>query len=86
MSFLKTFFSSLSLSANEQISILIQERDSAVSNEQSLAERVGELMDEIVRLNEEVTRAKQQKLGELNTKRFQTSLTYITLFREKTKG
>ena len=64
--------SSLSLSANEQISILIQERDSAVSNEQSLAERVGELMDEIVRLNEEVTRAKQQKLGELNTKRFQT--------------
>ena len=78
--------SSLSLSANEQISILIQERDSAVSNEQSLAERVGELMDEIVRLNEEVTRAKQQKLGELNTKRFQTSLTYITLSREKTKG
>jgi len=50
------------LSANEQISILIQERDSAVSNEQSLAERVGELMEEIVRLNEEVTRAKQQKL------------------------
>ena len=77
--------SSLSLSANEQISILIQERDSAVSNEQSLAERVGELMDEIVRLNEEVTRAKQQKLGELNTKRFQTSLAYLTMPREKTE-
>ena len=52
-----------SLSANEQLALLVQERDTARANENALAERVSDLMDEIVRLNQEIARAKQQKLG-----------------------
>ena len=52
-----------SLSANEQIALLVQERDSSQANELILAERVGELMDEIVKLNDEIAKFKQEKIG-----------------------
>ncbi|XP_063678324.1 uncharacterized protein LOC134814194 isoform X4 [Bolinopsis microptera] len=50
------------LSTNDQIAHLIQERDSSQANELVLAERVGELMDEIVKLNDEVAKFKQEKI------------------------
>ena len=52
-----------SLSTNDQIAHLIQERDSSQANELVLAERVGELMDEIVKLNDEIAKFKQGKIG-----------------------
>ena len=52
-----------SLSRNDQIALLIQERDGAKANEDALAEKVSELMDEIMNLNEEIAKLKQQKLG-----------------------
>ena len=54
-----------SLSTNEQIALLVQERDASQANELALAERVGELMDEIVKLNDEIARFKQEKIGKL---------------------
>ena len=54
-----------SLSTNDQIAHLIQERDSSQANELVLAERVGELMDEIVKLNDEIAKFKQGKIGKL---------------------
>jgi hypothetical protein len=53
------------LSTNEQIALLVQERDASKANELILAERVGELMDEIVKLNDDIAKFKQEKIGEI---------------------
>lgn len=56
-----------SLSANEQIALLVQERDTFQANELRLGERVMELMDEIEKLNEDIAKFKQDKIGNHTT-------------------
>ena len=50
------------LSADEQMSMLVQERNVALANENTLTLRLSEVMDEVDRLNEEVTQFKQQNI------------------------